>query len=393
VAGGNALCEILYEATGEAGVGEADVIDFAVSTSSDGLQVPSVVRGRGTRSALQFEVHADDNGSLESVAIEAQAGQAVVRDSLLVLPAGRPHLRLPSSLTAMPGALIRFNATAVGDGGAPVPVSIANQPAAAAFDPVSGAFEWIPAERDLGKIEVTFNAADSHGIVVRQAVHVDIVPLRPTLSGIQNGAGPGAVAACSPGALATLIGTGLAGGLSGEATRVLVNRAEASVVRISGEQVDFLCPQFAPGVPLDISAEVNGQSSNEIHSIMQETSPGLLSTDGSGSGQGLIFHARGLAALPRHDRTGMPGVAGEPLTFYATGIRCDKSSANARPLLYLGHDYQPITLLRQSALSGVCEIHSVTPAGVSGNEVKVFIESVGEDGTPVKSNIVFIAIE
>jgi uncharacterized protein (TIGR03437 family) len=150
---------------------------------------------------------------------------------------------------------------------------------------------------------------------------------------------------------------------------------------------------LAPGTPMAIAVEVGNRVSDEIRTVMQQVSPGLLSADGSGSGQGLVTHARGLSALPRFDREGMPAVAGEPITLFATGIHCDDTAAASKPLLYLGHNYQPVTLLRPSGLPGICEVHAIVPEGVSGTEVSVSIEAIRADGTAVRSNAILVAIE
>jgi len=106
-----------------------------------------------------------------------------------------------------------------------------------------------------------------------------------------------------------------------------------------------------------------------------------------------VIHARGLAALPRFGRAGMPAVPGDEITLFATGISCTETSGAPQPLLYFGHDYQPITLLKPSAFTGVCEVHTIVPAGLSGNQVELAIESVRADGAAVRSNVIQVAIE
>jgi hypothetical protein len=188
------------------------------------------------------------------------------------------------------------------------------------------------------------------------------------------------------------VGTAFVGTGSSGIPRVFVNGAETEVVRASGEQVDFLCPQFLPGTSFAISLEAGLNASNEIRSVMQRTAPGLLSVDGTGSGLGLVFHSGELAALPRYDRLAAPATAGEAITLFATGIGCEEDSALPRPVLYTGHDYRPITLLRPSRLAGVCEVHSTLPGGLSGSEVDLMLEAMREDGGVVRSNIIRIAI-
>jgi uncharacterized protein (TIGR03437 family) len=125
---------------------------------------------------------------------------------------------------------------------------------------------------------------------------------------------------------------------------------------------------------------------------MEKTAPGLFILDNSGSEFGLVLHARGLAALPRFDRGGMPASVGDAITLFATGINCDESHDAPKPVLYIGHAYQQVTV-QPSSFSGVCEVHAVVPRGLSGTEVSVVLEAVRDDGTPVSSNRILMAIE
>jgi hypothetical protein len=274
----------------------------------------------------------------------------------------------------------------------PVSVAASGQPSGSVFDAQSGVFEWTPAEDNLGTHTIEFTATNSLGFTTTRSIDIDVVAARPALSRLRNGAGPGALAACTPGSLATLLGNSLAGD-SGAASRVLVNGVDATVVRASNRQIDFVCPALAPGASMAISVIAGRETSNELQTVMQESAPGLLTIDGSGSGQGLVAHARGLATLPRFGQEGMPAIAGEAITLLATGINCNEISSGLKPLLYLGHDLQSVTLLRPSAYPGVCEVHSVIPQGVSGNEVALVLQLVREDGSTVKSNAILIAIE
>ena len=174
--------------------------------------------------------------------------------------------------------------------------------------------------------------------------------------------------------------------------RVLVNGTSAPVIRASSQQVDFVCPQLPPGTPLTVSLEAGNRSSNELRTVMENTAPGLFLLDNSGGGLGLILHARGLAALPRFDRAGMPASAGDAITLFATGINCDESRGAPKPLLYIGHAYQQVAV-QPSSFAGVCEVHAVVPTGLPGSEVRLVLEAVRDDGTPVRSNQILMAIE
>jgi uncharacterized protein (TIGR03437 family) len=339
---------------------------------------------------LRFEVSSDEAGAMENVTIEARSHSGSASESLLVLSAETVHLRAPSNLTTTPDSAVRFTVTAVDDQGLPVSVNIENRPDTATFDATSGLFEWIP--KDLGSAAVSFTATNSLGSTQTKTVDIHVVTSRPFLAGLRNAAGAGAVAACTPGTLATLTGTSLGNSDSAGTVRVLVNGISAPATRSSNQQVDFLCPRLPSGTSLTISVEAGGVASNELRTVMETTAPGLFSLDSSGSGIGVVLHARGLAALPRFDRTGMPAITGDAIALFATGMNCDGSTGGLKPLLYVGHVYQQVTL-QPSSFAGVCEVHAVVPSGLAGNEVSLVLEGVREDGAPVRSNQVLIAIE
>jgi hypothetical protein len=88
----------------------------------------------------------------------------------------------------------------------------------------------------------------------------------------------------------------------------------------------------------------------------------------------------------------MPASAGDAITLFATGINCDESRGAPKPLLYIGHAYQQVAV-QPSSFAGVCEVHAVVPTGLPGSEVRLVLEAVRDDGTPVRSNQILMAIE
>ena len=175
--------------------------------------------------------------------------------------------------------------------------------------------------------------------------------------------------------------------------RVVVNGASASVIRASSEQVDFVCPRFGPR---NTAGDLRGSSWPGFQRSARgdaEDGPGIV----LGGWLWRRFRhgppSRGLAALPRFDRAGMPAFAGDTVTLFATGINCNENPGDLRPLLYFGHTYQQITSLQPSSFAGVCEIQAVVPGGLTGNEVTLVLEAVREDGTPIRSNQILMAIE
>ena len=387
-AGKTAVCEVTY-APSDA----ADAAGFSVSSTSERVKTPATVDGRAGRSAVRFEVSADEEASQENVTIEARAGSSRAQASLLLVPSGTLHVRVPRSVTATPGSPVHFVAAATDEQDLPLSLSVAGMPEGARFDLATGLYEWTPTDRDLGSSKISFSARNSLNSAVTKTVTVNVVSREPVLTELRNGAGSGAVAACSPGALGALVGTSLAGTNSTDAVRVLINGSEAPVTQVTDEQVRFVCPALAPGTEMGMAVEVGGHRSNELRTVMQQTAPGLFSVDGTGTGQGIAMHALGLAALPGFARAGMPAAAGDEITVLATGIDCGEIAGAPQPLLYFGHSAQRITMLKASTMPGVCEVHAVIPGGVSGDRVGLYLESVREDGMAVRSNTLLVAIE
>jgi uncharacterized protein (TIGR03437 family) len=385
--GGTAVCEIAQnpdDATDDA--------ELTITSSSQNVQTPAMVHGRTGRGILRFEVISDETAPQEKVTIAVHSPTGSASENLLVVSTGSIHVRAPKTLTVTPDTPVRFTVEAGDDQGLPVSMVSANPPKGAKFDPASGLFEWLPTTQDLGSTEVAFTATNSLSFSETKVVSIKVVASRPFLAGLRNGAGPGALAACTPGALATLIGTSLTG--ARDMARVLVNGSIGSIVRASSEQIDFLCPEAAPGTPLTFSVQAGENlASNELQTSMAKTAPGLLSLDGSGGGLGMALHDRGLAALPRFDRIGTPAMAGDVITLFATGINCDGNAGDSKPVVYFENTLQQVRSLQRSSFAGVCEVSVVTPRGLASGEVRVTLEAINENGTPLRSNQVLIAIE
>jgi hypothetical protein len=385
-AGTTAVCEATFNADAAA----EDGIDVTISANSPYVRVPASIRGRAGAQRIRFEVQSDEDSKQERVDLEARTGSATASASLMLVSSGPVHLRLPRRISVTPGTPVRFTASGIDDQGLAAAVTARNMPAAATFDATSGVFEWTPEDRDLGSAEIAFTATSSLGLSTTKTVAIEVVSSRPVLSGLRNAAGSDAVAACSPGSLATVLGTALNGD-AGNGVRLFVNGDEASIVHAGATQIDFLCPLLAPETPLRISALVGEQRSNELQTTMRQISPGLFSVDGSGSGQGAVMHARGLASLPRFGLAGMPAAPGDEIVLLVTGIPCDP--AGPKPVLYFGPVYGQTTDLRPAAIPGVCEVHSIVPANVSGNEVALHLELIRADGAVIRSNTVLAAVE
>src|ERR1017187_356281 len=204
---------------------------------------------------------------------------------------------------------------------------------------------------------------------------------RPVITRLQNGADEGAPAACSPEAVATLVGRFLPEGAtpasdrSGRATslagaRVLINGSYSPVLYVSSERVDFLCPAVPPSTSLEIAIETAAGLSNRVETRVEEASPGIFATDGP---------------------TGQPGGT---VSIRATGMNWLKKFPTVRPFVRIGTQYVPIESITADPQDpGVSTLTVTLPSDVLGDSVPVIIEVVQTDGRSVASNPASIPVE
>ena len=204
---------------------------------------------------------------------------------------------------------------------------------------------------------------------------------RPVITRLQNGADEGAPAACSPEAVATLVGRFLPEGAtpasdrSGRATslagaRVLINGSYSPVLYASSDRVDFLCPAVPPSTSLEIAIETAAGLSNRVETRVEEASPGIFATDGP---------------------TAQPGGT---VSIRATGMNWLKKFPTVRPFVRIGTQYVPIESITADPQDpGVSTLTVTLPSDISGDSVPVIIEVVQTDGRSVASNPASIPVE
>jgi uncharacterized protein (TIGR03437 family) len=384
----------------------SESLDLAISSSSQNVRVPAGVRTRVGQSRTRFIVTAAPTAGGETAVVEVRIGSETVRDNLVLLGAGSPLLSVPGTQTAKPGDAVHFSVTATGDQNLPAAISVRGLPANATFSPTTGDFEWLPAQEDLGSRDILFTAINSTGAEVSKAVTVTVADGRPILDRLQNFAGTTALAACSPNSAAALLGSFLSAGnpavdLTGGTknlggTRVQINGDYAAVLRSAPDRVDFVCPNLPQGTPLQIVVETATGVSGLIQSTMAESAPGILTADGSGTGQALAVHpgSTELAAIPNFRMSGKPAIPGDSLTVLATGIDCSSNSASRQPHLRVGADQaQIISVTESPRFAGVCEIGFVVPAGVFGDGVSLTVDVLRGDGKIASSNTTSISVD
>src|SRR6185369_16230458 len=208
----------------------------------------------------------------------------------------------------------------------------------------------------------------------------------PLITRLQNGANQAAMPACSPEAVATLVGQFLPGDTppvsdrSGRATslagaRVLINGSYAPVLFASPAQVEFLCPAVPPATALTIAVETASGLSNPLETRVEEASPGIFSAGGSEAGPDRI--------LP-----------GGTLSIRATGMKCLAKFPTTRLFARIGDRSVAIeSNTPDLETPGVSRLTVTLPAEVTGDSVPVVIEVVQADGDSIESNSASIPID
>jgi len=99
------------------------------------------------------------------------------------------------------------------------------------------------------------------------------------------------------------------------------------------------------------------------------------------------------AALPNPDFRGQPAVAGDLLSVWVSGIRCDPNGSEAMPTLRFGDQYALAkSLTPHSDAAGVCLVTVEVPAGIAPGQTPVRLEVSGPQGT-LSSNTASVAVE
>jgi uncharacterized protein (TIGR03437 family) len=356
---------------------------------------------RQNQSSLTFQGRTSSVWKQQRVSITATLGNSEVEDTIQLIGAPEPVLRVPQRQVAKVGAPLSYSVTAVDPHDLPVRVEAEGIPAGASFDAAAGVFQWSPTEFQTGQYRITFTATNSAHQSSKAQVLLDVDSGRPVVTATPL--------PCSAGAVGTLSGKWLgASGSplsdpSGESfvlggTSVAINGTTIPVLYSSEDRVHFLCPTSATVSETQFSVEVTSDfgSSEPVTMGMAEASPQLLSTNGSAQGQGLIsFSGTNELVMDRNFSVAShPAQPGDQIVILATGLGSALGLAADTMVVHLGD--VPVGVTSVEAVprgAGVFAIHvSVPPAMAFGTE-RVQLQMTGADGRQFTSNGVTAVFE
>jgi uncharacterized protein (TIGR03437 family) len=361
-----------------------EVARLVISSVDADLELPALITTRPGQTQLMFRAYADPCAVQQDSGITVQFGSTAVSSVVSVTQASAPILSIPGNVTAMFGQLVSFTFSAVDPGGLTVILSASGLPTGAIFDPGTGKFSWTPLESQQGSYSISLTATNSASASSTGQLAIVVDSGKPVITGVYNAASR-MEPACSPGSAASLAGRWLAivdnpasnpAGTTTElgGTQVKVNGAYVSVLYASPTRVDFVCPGAAAGTLLTISAENKAGISDPASTIMHATAPGVYSTDGAGTGQGLITLAgTSLLATSRdYHALGQPAEPGDWIAIQATGI---VTSNNAFPTVKIGDFYSLVQSVQAvPGMAGVYEITAEVPVGIQeGDAIPVVV--------------------
>ena len=224
---------------------------------------------------------------------------------------------------------------------------------------------------------------------------MDVVSGEPVLQKLIHGVTRTAEQACSPGSLATLQGLGLGANQAGETVGVSVNQEIVTVVHSSPTEIIFQCPDLVPGTPLSIQAYRGSRFSNELDSVMAEAAPGVLSLDGTGSGQGLVMLDRTdqVVTMRRAELPSQPALRQDHISILATGLGVEAQSRLEDVQVTVGElatSVESVTPLSTGLWQVVAKVPNNAPIG---DAVPLRLQVTLPGGREVGSNTVTVAID
>lgn len=306
-------------------------VSIVLSATGSLVTVPPSVSTLAGQAAVGFQGSTNYVSSNQSVTLSASFRSTSVQISVTLTPAP-PVLTVPGLQTVVPGRTVTFTVSATDPVGLPVTLSVANLPPDSSFNTNTGVFTWAPQASQVGQYSVPFTATNTAQVSATANVTIEVLSTTPVVSALTNAASL-ADMGCSPGAIATLLGTGFetGGAKAAEVSplptalnglHVQVNGQDLPVFYVSEDQVNFQCPQAAPGATIALTVQSGTGASTPLSTTVQYAGPGIFTLDGSGKGQGAILVAgtANVAMTPTKGIASQPAPRGTYISIYATGL-------------------------------------------------------------------------
>ena len=381
---------------------------------------PASVTNQLGQSTIIFPVSTTLVTNVQYVVIAALYHGITIQDSVIVNPAA-PILNLPGRVSTRPGKLVGFNVTASDPAGMPVSVTVSGMPGGAVFNAINGYFSWIPLATQIGIHSVHFTATNLALVSTTQDAIVDVGSDTPVILSLVNAASFVNDGGCSPNAVVSLMGAGFVNTASKSAetspiptevngVRIKVDAGYQPVLYAGEEQVNFQCPNLAPGDKFTLIVESSTGVSAPLNSTMQWARPGIFTLDATGKGQGAILIANSASIAMPHSTSlpSQPAKGGQYISIYATGlgpVNLDIPQGQAAPLdklatakleveVLIDGKNVPVTFAGLApGYTGLYQVNALVPATAPvGDAVPVQIVVHLPDGSTVSSNLVTIAI-
>ena len=391
-AGTHGICQIELEAASD-----SVITDIQLTTSNQSLRLPGAITIEPGQSTASFGVDAISPVSDGAATITAQLGAAVARETVS-LDFRHGPLDVPAYQYARFGTPVDFK---VSSPDTTATLAASDLPAGAIFDPVSGIFTWVPDASQQGRHSIVFTAASLSGELVTASAVLEVDSGAPVITRIVNAASRSEESACSQGSVGRLEGRWLVEGEatsdpSGESTElsgttVRINGMVAPILSASRSQVDFLCPAVVPGSTLEIGLQTPANVALPVRTVSRQSTPGIFSIDGSGTGQGMVLHSETgvIAMTPDYRYPSRAALPGEAVTIYATGIE-----ATQRVSVRVGEiEVSPQSISADPELAGVYRVYLILPRGDADDKTAVSLKIQMLDGSTVMSNEVSVATE
>ena len=338
------------------------------------------------------------------------------------MPGVPPVLTAPDQLATNAWVVTQFIAAASDSNGLPWKMTSSALPMGATFDSSTGKFQWTPDLTQTGATSVTVTVTDSVGLSASKAVVINVGPaLRAHISGLYNAATYQQDQTCSPGSLATLVGTGFTGQGLQQANgfpwpallgglKITANGIALPILATTDTLIQFQCPILPAGSAITlIVTPRSGVATDPLQFILQEATPGLFVVNGNNQGAVLIAGTN-LIAMPTTDGIpSRPAKQGEYLAIFADGlgpVQEMQFPGVPAPLdhLVLAIDHIVVvvgTLELTPSFAGLApgeaglyqvNVQLTTDVPV-GDSIPIYVKVTLKDGTLKQSNSVNVAIQ